>query len=168
MKRVLLVSILLLSALMAECGRILVSAPFGSKSHQNSYIPLIKALAERGHHVTLITNYGVKDLRPLTNVEQIELDSLKINSAMFGDAFEKAMGDSGSMYNRLQTLASTLTKIDAMATHVARTVYSNPQILHLIKNGRFDFVLVSQFFSATSYPLAWHFNATLAMYNPVS
>jgi len=35
-----------------------------------------------------------------------------------------------------------------------------------MKTSVFDMVMVSQFFSPTGYPLAWYFNATLAMYSP--
>ena len=51
---------------------------------------------------------------------------------------------------------------------VSRALYSNPQVLELMKTSVFDMVMVSQFFSPTGYPLAWYFNATLAMYSPVS
>lgn len=45
-------------------------------------------------------------------------------------------------------------------------MYTHPQVLRLIESASFDLVLMSQFFSSSSYPLAWHFNATMAMYSP--
>ena len=125
MKRHLVVSFLLFVS-MVECDRILVSAPFGSKSHQNTYVPLIKALAERGHHVTLITNYAVKDLQPFANIEQVELDALKIDNSMFGDAFKKAMDNGGSLYERINMMVGMLTKLDMMSVNVAEVMYTHP------------------------------------------
>ena len=49
--------LLLVVSTKVECGRVLVAAPLGTKSHQNTYVPLIKELAVRDHHLTLITNY---------------------------------------------------------------------------------------------------------------
>merc|ERR1712135_171269 len=141
MKRQLLASFLLL-----------VSAPFGSKSHQNTYVPLIKGLAERGHHVALITNYAVKGLQSLTNVEQIELESLKIDPSMFGDPFKKALGDGGSTFDHIKQMTNMLTSLEEKAKRVADAVYTNPQVLQLIESGKFDLVLGSQFFSSASYP----------------
>merc|ERR1712136_242614 len=127
----------------------------------------IKGLAERGHHVALITNYAVKGLQSLTNVEQIELESLKIDPSMFGDPFKKALGDGGSTFDHIKQMTKMLTSLEEKAKRVADAVYTNPQVLQLIESGKFDLVLGSQFFSSASYPLAWHFNATLALYSPL-
>ena len=54
-------------AIIAVSGSmILLSAPLGSKSHQNMYIPLIKELAKRKHQVTFITNFESSDLKEMT------------------------------------------------------------------------------------------------------
>jgi len=110
----LLLLVVVLCASSIECGRILISAPFGSKSHQNTYVPLIKALAARGHHITLITNYGVKDLRPLSNVTQIEMDELKIDPAMFGDVFQKAIGKGGGVLAGLSNAVNIFNMMGQM------------------------------------------------------
>ena len=153
-----------------ECARILYSAPFGSKSHQNSYVAVIQALAERDHHVTLITNYAVEKLRPLANVRQIHVDALKIDDSMFGDAFQKAIGAGGSAsaLDGALGVVDMLKKLDSMAMKVANETYSHPQVLEMLDVDSFDLVIVSQFYGISGYPLAWHFNATLAMFSPVS
>ena len=161
--KIYIAGLLLFLASTVNCGRILVAAPFGSKSHQNSYIPLIKKLAQRGHYITLITNYEVKDLNPLFNVEQIELD-LKIDPGMFGDAFKDAIGSNASPFKAVAMAGNLLKK----PFQVANTLYSDQRVLQLMKTGKFDMVMASQFFGSTAYPLAWHFNATLAIYSPVS
>lgn len=70
---VLLLSSIAVSIFSAQiqAARILVSQPFGSKSHQNAFVPLIRALSERGHQITYITNYGPYDFNE--NVKQIIL-----------------------------------------------------------------------------------------------
>jgi len=159
--KIFIAGLLLFLASTVNCGRILVAAPFGSKSHQNGYIPLIKKLAQRGHYITLITNYEVKDLNPLFNVEQIELD-LKIDPGMFGDAFKDAIGSNASPFKAVAMAGNLLKK----PFQVANTLYSDQRVLQLMKTGKFDMVMASQFFGSTAYPLAWHFNATLAIYSP--
>jgi len=158
-----IVALLFVLVSMVDCGRILIAAPFGSRSHQNVYIPLIKSLALRGHFITLITNYHVQELEPMSNIEQIEVE-IKIDPAMFGDAFKNAIGKGSSAWNAIGTIKGMLD----LPVKVAETMYTDQRILQLLKSGKFDMVIVSQFFGFTAYPMAWHFNATLALYSPVS
>ena len=161
--KIFIAGLLLFLASTVNCGRILFAAPFGSKSHQNSYIPLIKKLAQRGHYITLITNYEVKDLNPLFNVEQIELD-LKLDPGMFGDAFKNAIEEISPFANAV----ATAKRLENLPGKVAHELYSDERVLQLMKTGKFDMVMVSHVFGFIEYPLAWHFNATLAIYSPVS
>ena len=48
-------------------SRILVCAPFGTKSHQNMFVPLIKELVNRGHHLTVISNYEIIELSKISS-----------------------------------------------------------------------------------------------------
>jgi len=156
-----IVALLFVLVSMVDCGRILIAAPFGSRSHQNVYIPLIKSLALRGHFITLITNYHVQELEPMSNIEQIEVE-IKIDPARFGDAFKNAIGKGSSAWNAIGTIKGMLD----LPVKVAETMYTDQRILQLLKSGKFDMVIVSQFFGFTAYPMAWHFNATLALYSP--
>merc|ERR1712137_57494 len=64
---------------LIDCGRIIVAQPFGPRSSQNVFIPLVAELAKRGHHVTLITNTASSQLKALANVREIILDELTVD-----------------------------------------------------------------------------------------
>ena len=86
---VLIVAVMLVRA---ETAKILVSQPFGFKSHQNMFVPLIRELSNRGHSITFITNYGTKDLN--ANVKQIVLDQLTVEKAIPTNHFQTVQSGS--------------------------------------------------------------------------
>ena len=110
-----------------------------------------------------VKDYEVKDLNPLFNVEQIELD-LKLDPGMFGDAFKNAIEEISPFANAV----ATAKRLENLPGKVAHELYSDERVLQLMKTGKFDMVMVSHVFGFIEYPLAWHFNATLAIYSPVS
>lgn len=66
---------LLASALcIAEGARILMLAPVCSKSHRHGFMPIMQALAERGHQVTVITPYALDKRVP--NLKEIKIESV--------------------------------------------------------------------------------------------
>ena len=155
-------AVIFLFVSLVDCERILVSAPYGSRSHQNSWIALIKALAQRDHHLTVITNYAVKEFKTLPNIQQIELD-MKLDTTIFGDAFKKAIYGGGSLSDSFKFF----NKLSEIPSKVVNSMYTDERVQELLKSGEFDMVMVSQFFNYVSYPLAWHFNATLTQISPV-
>ena len=158
-----------LSAAVAQCGRVLVSAPFSNtKSHFNVFVPVVKGLAARGHHVTLITNMMVGELQSLDNVRQIQIRGLEFRDAMFSDLFQKAALDGATVHDGVLHQIDTLSKLYPMPVRVAQITYSDRQVLQLLASDTYDLVLVSQFMGITGYPLAWHFNASLAVFSPVN
>ena len=164
-----LVILFLLSFSAVDCSRILFAVPFSlTRSHQNSFIPLIKALAERDHHVTLITNFYVKDFELNANIQQIEIQALKVQKSMFNNLFKNAIGKDGSFYDNILSQIDSFKKLVQMSLNIAKAMYSDPQVVQIIKDGSFDMVVVSQFFGIPVFPLAWHFNATLTTISPVS
>merc|ERR1712136_669356 len=156
-------AVIFLFVSLVDCERILVSAPYGSRSHQNSWIALIKALAQRDHHLTVITNYAVKEFKTLPNIQQIELD-MKLDTTIFGDAFKKAIYGGGSLSDSFKFF----NKLSEIPSKVVNSMYTDERVQELLKSGEFDMVMVSQFFNYVSYPLAWHFNATLTQISPAS
>ena len=163
------VLLFLLSFSAVECDRILFAAPFSlTRSHQNSYISLIKALAQRNHNVTLITNFPVAALESTANVRQIDIEALRVKKAMFSNLFKDAIDRRDSLYDKVSSQIDSFTKLVSMNVNIAKAMYSNEEIKQLVKDESFDMVVVSQFFGGAAYPLAWHFNATLATISPVS
>jgi len=160
--KTLIATLFFLLVTIVHCERILIAAPFGTRSHQNCYIPLIKALVERGHHLTLITNYEVKELQPMSNVQQIVLD-LKVD-CIHSDVFQVAIGIANSVSSTIKMIQTRF----GLQTRVASTMYTDQRVLKLLNTVKFHMVMVTHPYGFTAYPLAWHFNATLAIISPVS
>jgi len=165
-----LAALVVLLAAAVEGSRILVATPYcNTKSNHNTFVPLVKELAERGHSVTIITNIIIGDLRPLANVRQIEIKGLEIRDSIFSDLFHKAINSEEDAYlSPIFKLIDSLMKVYSLNDKVAVSTYSNPQVVELLASDTYDLVLVSQFFGMSSYPLAWHFNASLAVFSPVN
>ena len=76
--------VLLLPLLVGnDAARILAFLPMPSKSHQAVFQPLIRGLAERGHHVTSVTPFPLED--PPQNLKEIRVPEL---SHMFQGSIE--------------------------------------------------------------------------------
>merc|ERR1712136_493536 len=126
----------------------------------------IKALAQRNHNVTLITNFPVAALESTANVRQIDIEALRVKKAMFGNLFRDAIDRKDSLYDKVSSQIDSFIKLESMNVNIAKAMYSNEEIKQLVKDESFDMVVVSQFFGGAAYPLAWHFNATLATISP--
>ena len=171
MKSLALTVTLWLIVSVVECGRVLVAAPLGTKSHQNTFVPMMKELAGRGHHLTLITNYRVKDLEQISNVDQIEIEGLQIKSSLWTQLLNyTVLMDKSEMHYSFFAVAGIIGRTKLMtywANNVTTLMYNNPQVIQLLENSTFDLVLGSYSIGYTLYPLAWHFNASLAIINMV-
>ena len=59
---------------MIDAAKILVLTPMGTKSHAIGMMPLLEALGERGHEVTLVAPHSHKTKSP--NIRKIELSDV--------------------------------------------------------------------------------------------
>jgi len=87
---------------------------------------------------------------------------------MFNNLFKNAIGKDGSFYDNILSQIDSFKKLVQMSLNIAKAMYSDPQVVQIIKDGSFDMVVVSQFFGIPVFPLAWHFNATLTTISPSS
>ena len=154
---------------LAECGRILVAAPVGTKSHQNTYVALLKALAGRGHDVTLLTGYPVHQLG--SNINHIQLDGLEMDPALFSQVFDYALN---APNNRFMDVFNSFLWVvvgwhygTEWSIRLTNATYSDPRVLQLLHNETYDMVLCSQVYQQSLYPMAWHWNASLAIFSVV-
>ena len=159
---VLLSVICLRLAPIAEGSRILISSPYGTKSYHNMYVPLATELTRRGHHVTIITNYGSSELEKVDNVRQIVMDKLVIDMSPYPNAFEAML----SLKLMLRSARLGLKSMFDQSLIVTKTLYEDERIKDLMANDHFDLVMVGITFNSGSYPLAWHFKAPLVMLTP--
>ena len=147
---------------IAEGSRILISSPYGTKSYHNMYVPLATELARRGHHVTIITNYGSSELDNLDNVRQIVMDKLLVDMSSYENAFEAML----SVKVLLNSARIALKNLFDLSLNITNILYEDERIKDLMANDHFDLVMVGITLNAGSYPLAWHFKAPLVMLTP--
>ena len=113
--------------------RILFLFPFASKSHRNVFDPLINALADRGHEMTVVTPFASKNLH--INVEEvIPLPADNFPLVQFQDPF--AMRKAG----KFSSMIMNMDKIFADCN----TVYENPDFQKTI-NQKYDLVIMNAF-----------------------
>ena len=152
---VLIVAVILVRA---ETAKILVSQPFGFKSHQNMFVPLIRELSNRGHSITFITNYGTKDLN--ANVKQIVLDQLTVEKAIPTNHFQTVQ--SGS----LESAWSLTNVLLFLPRAAAEAMYRDERIQQILAEDHYDLVISTMFQDSIGYPLAWHFKTPIILISP--
>ncbi len=143
-------------------SRILISSPYGTKSYHNMYVPLATELANRGHNVTIITNYGSSELDKIENVRQIVMDKLVIDLSPYPNPFEALL----SLRVLLKSARIGIKSMFDQSLVSAKVLYEDERIKDLMANDHFDLVMISITFNSGSYPLAWHFKAPLVMLTP--
>lgn len=167
MKSPLALIVFALSFCIAESSgsRILVSAPFGTKSHQNMFVPIIKELVNRGHNLTVISNYEISELSKISSnrvhiiiVKEAALDTDKLPNlfkmALNPDYFEMIKMFYNAFFHDIKE--STIK------------TFENPGVLQLLSNPneKFDVVLISHAGTLASLPIAWHFKAPMISMSP--
>lgn len=144
-------------------SRILIAGPQGTKSHQNAYLPIAKEFAQRGHDVTIITNYISDDLAKFSNVNQIWMEKLVFDlSTLMPNPFTAR----DSWTKQLETIYEMIKLTFTMPTMVAETIYSDPRILELMNKEKFDLVMISEACGVTCTPFGWQFKAPVIALSP--
>lgn len=151
-----------------EGSRILISAPFGTKSHKNMYVPLVRELVSRGHDITVVTNYFTAEFAQLdgnNNVREIVLDQLTVDMSQYPNAFDSLLSSSNHWWN-LGFSHLLLLSMFRYTSQVTEALYGDARVQQMMANDQFDLVIASQVLSTASAPLAWHFGAPLIVTSP--
>ena len=160
----LVVCIVCISIPVSLGSRILIANPYGTKSHQNVYIPLTKELVRRGHQVTIITNYVNDELTKLENVEQIWIETLVVNTALLPNPFSKPT----SFFQKMETVRLMFEATFNYTARISETTYSHPRVQEMMKTEHFDLVMISEVCGLSCYPIGWHFKAPTIVLTPNS
>ncbi|KAF4519856.1 UDP-glycosyltransferase-14 [Ephemera danica] len=142
---------LTMSSTEVESARILVLLGFGSKSHNHGINAVSSELASKGHELTVVTAYPIKD--PPDRYKQIDVPIARqyINSFNLVEHLERNMFDKISY---LWTISATLCP----------DMLRMPEIRNLLKE-KFDLVMVSVFFNDCFIPFAHHNKAPLILFS---
>ncbi|XP_066941843.1 UDP-glycosyltransferase UGT5-like [Macrobrachium rosenbergii] len=123
----------------ARSYKILMLLPIGSKSHRNVFMPLVEALAERGHKVDMLTSYDIQHPNP--NITEI-----RHGLPHFPRASINMFNDANTAFGIVLTFKDQLTKM-------ARDIYRVPQVKELYrKRKEYDLIVLNQHYNEFMYP----------------
>ncbi|KAG8228501.1 UDP-glycosyltransferase [Ladona fulva] len=142
------VLILVLQPEISESANILSVFPFASRSHNNVYGTIIKALADKGHSFTSITSQPLNS--PPPGFKQIDFsDVANKHLNLFSNSTEE------------KGMLEVVLNMKEMGDDICRSTLFHPEVKKLLnpsKNSeRFDLILTSTFLSECFYGLA-HIN----------
>ena len=108
MRVIFIATLLLFGVVSAE--EILVFLPIATKSHRNVFDPLITALAERGHHLTVVSPHEAKNSSPnITEVVPVKYSEI---FEEFQDPFDqRRKGKVSSVFSSIQFIYPASEKI---------------------------------------------------------
>ncbi|XP_064112836.1 UDP-glycosyltransferase UGT5-like isoform X1 [Macrobrachium nipponense] len=119
--------------------KFLMLLPMGSKSHRNVFMPLVEALADRGHKVDMLTSYDIQHKNP--NIREIphglpHYPRGKIN-----------------MFNDANTVLGTYHMLKDNMCKMAKDIYHVPRVKELYrKRKEYDLIVIDHLFHEFIYP----------------
>ncbi|XP_071454147.1 UDP-glycosyltransferase UGT5-like [Hetaerina americana] len=144
-----------LQAEVSSSANILALFPLASRSHNNIFSTITKALAQKGHHFTVITSQPIDS--PPPNYRQIDIYHV--------------VGHHLSSFNTTNQLGvlEMIGGLKGMCLDVCREVMKQEEVMSLVtpKLGtKFDLILMSNFFTECLYPFARVYNAPIVLLSP--
>jgi len=140
--------IFLFSLFLYSCdgARMLLLAPFGSKSHKTFFMPITEALAERGHHITVVTTFPAK--KKVENIREICLGCEKESPMEDVDFFgmRKAQGMIG-IIPRFWILGGVISTL-------YDSLLNDKEFSRLQREEKFDVILIDAIFNDFCLPIA--------------
>ncbi|XP_032779257.2 LOW QUALITY PROTEIN: UDP-glycosyltransferase UGT4 [Daphnia magna] len=145
--------------------RILAVMPYASTSHKSTIVPLISALAARGHHVTYVSGKPTEQLQNKTNVREIVID-MKVEFTVANRGAGKQSFFENIVERPFKTKMAFLEKFREVPESTINSTFKDPQIRRMMEKEEFDLVLISVITAYVGYPLAWHFNCPFVIMSP--
>lgn len=142
-----------------NCGKILGIFPTPARSHYILANTLMRALAEKGHDVTLISPFKDQNSTKLKNYRKIHLTGIEKSKILPFNFQSSARG-----FSFINSVLSKIAKLE-----LAEITISHPKVQKLIKsNSTFDVVIVEQFSDEAPKALATHFKGALIVFSTFS
>jgi glucuronosyltransferase len=137
--------ITLCAAQCINCANILFLLPIATKSHKNVFDPLIDALANRGHEVTVISPVKTSKLANVKEIIPLPLDEVM---GSMKDGFEIRREGRLSFFTSLNT-----TNMARVCNHM----YENKDVQWIMKNEQFDLIIVNGVMNHCAFGIIGHF-----------
>lgn len=129
--------------------RILVLLPLGSKSHKLAVMPVVKALAQKGHNLTIISGY--KSATKINNIREIQITSIdEILERVKVNWFETQKEDS---LTQLKTMMMSLPPTIKFGYELIMT---HPEFQTILLERNVDLVIVDAIVSELTFPIIEH------------
>lgn len=150
-----------------DCHRILVVMPFASGSHKNLFNPLILELADRGHHLTVISgNKKTESLQNHPNVREIVIE-LQVHFSVENKGLRDGQNFFESIVDEpFKTKFEFVRSFGDFPETLANDTYSNVEVQKMIKEDHFDLVIQSMMTQYLGAPFAWHFKCPFILMSP--
>ncbi|XP_070500716.1 uncharacterized protein [Chironomus tepperi] len=149
---------LALSIAASECSKILFIHPSLSRSHVIPSQVLAKVLAEKGHDVTFMSPYPLG--KAVKNLRDIKLEASEEELKLL-DEVQKGMSEG-------QNLFKALPKAAKMFQDYSSESLQSPALRDLMKNEKFDLVIIGYIMNEFMLGLADHFKCPSILFFPAS
>uniref|UniRef100_A0A1I8M848 UDP-glucuronosyltransferase n=1 Tax=Musca domestica TaxID=7370 RepID=A0A1I8M848_MUSDO len=152
-------SILLIALFMSfaifksvEGAKILSIFPYSGPSQYIFISPLLKALAEKGHEVTSISTFPQK--KPLKNFRDVVVME---NSNIFDEMFTQATAGEAEGKSFFEEFA----ELSSLGVTASSNVMENVDVKKLLKNEKFDLIIIEVFGTESLFGLGEYFQAAM-------
>ncbi|XP_037817468.1 UDP-glucosyltransferase 2-like [Lucilia sericata] len=112
---------------------------------------LLKGLAERGHEITSISTFPQKT--PVKNFRDI---AVMENSKLFESLMSTAVGE-----KKEKTFFQELFEFSEFGYQMVQNIMENSQVKDILKNEKFDLIILEALYCDALYGLGQHFNAPM-------
>lgn len=140
----------------SECSKILFIHPSLSRSHVIPSQVLAKLLAQKGHEVTFVSPYPQS--KPIKNFRDIKLEANEEEMNILNE-MQKGMAESKISF-------SIMKKSLAMLQEFGNDTLHTPEIKNLMKNEKFDLLIVGYLMNEYFLGLADHFKCPSIVFFP--
>lgn len=141
---------------MSLTARILVLSPLGPRSHLNSMMPMVETLAQKGHHLTVVTPHSVKTQAP--NIRKIVVKELLEFVDVEWYDFKR--------FNILDNTMGIFHFFLTTMTSAYESFMANKEIQEIKHNKDYDIVIMDAIVNDFAYPLVDHLGKPFIFFDP--
>lgn len=147
--------VIFLTSSTSNCARILIVYPTLSISHVLPLQPIAKLLAERNHDVTFVSAFPQS--KSIKNYRDISIPY---------DEADKAFVSEVARNPKEANIFKILSKLPQMVYNVGNTTLQMPEMRRLMKEEKFDLLLVGYFMTEFVLGLGDHFKCPTILFSP--
>ncbi|XP_059353346.1 UDP-glucosyltransferase 2-like [Daphnia carinata] len=140
----------------SSAARILVLSPLGPRSHLNSMMPMVETLAQKGHHLTVVTPHSVKTQGP--NIRKILAKELLEFVDVEWYDFKR--------FNMLDNTMGIFHFFRTTMTPAYGSFMANKEIQEIKRNKDYDIVIMDAIVNDFAFPLIDHLGKPFIFFDP--